>query len=209
MKALVPKRSVVSKCCAVLLGVFLLVPAVLGGQNDLPGGAQEATVSKPGTRPVWWEGSLNNYGDVDWYWFELKKPITLELAFEKPAHRQFFCRLYSADNTENPIGEAVVSIRGEVFAGYESIPLEPGKYYLKIWGEGGDFSRKKDETYKYALAELPSGKSKSEMDSGEEQELKPEDVERLLDALQSEEEDRREIEMREEKSGLPEVLKDW
>jgi hypothetical protein len=206
--------------------VAVRVPPASGGQNDVPEGAGQAVVEEPGKRPTWFIGKLNQAGDVDWYWFAVDKPIKLSVAFEKPSSRSFFCNLYSGEDTEQPITEVTATERGEEFAGYTTEGVDPGKYYLKIWGAPGDFTADPSETYYYALSERPPGEGaksreqakpdeekenppQEQPSSPEEQEMKPDDVERLLNAFLDEEEDQREIKPPQEMREVPEVLRDW
>lgn len=225
MRTIPVSRKTIRVISLLFLGFVISVLPAYSGRNDKPAGAGEARIDEAGKKVVWQEAKLNNDGDVDWYWFQLEKPVTLALAFQKPANREFYSRLYSESNQSEPLAEVKTGNTGEPFPGYTLRELEPGKYYLRISGAAGDYSRDDTESYRFALSEQPSGKSGGSNEKQDEeqeppeeqptpapepsQEMNQEDVERLLDAMLSEEEDQR-AEMMEEKRGkTPEVLKDW
>jgi hypothetical protein len=215
------KTRALTKWLSIALGAVCYLMGewnctVLAGQNDVPAGAAQVDVSPQG-KPIWWVGTLYKDGDVDWYWFEVKNPLKLYAAFEKPADRSFFCSLYSEQNTANPLLDVLASNRGEEFAGYSSRDLAPGKYYLKIWGGPGEFSALETDSYYYALSEPPPDATKDMKDKlsktpapqPQPDEMNKDEAERMLDALKSEEEEQRQEKIQEKPSDLPEVLKDW
>ncbi len=221
MKKNLCRKLIVYPLPALLLILTLPSPEARAQQNDIPAGAGKAEIAREDETNRWWKGLMNRPGDIDWYRLEVENPIKLMMAFEKPPQRDFYCRLYSEFNYLEPLIEVRAADIGEPFAGYTTIDLEPGKYYMKISGVGGDYSRGEDENYQYALLEAPRKKpseeeqgdqppeERPEPDQPEEGELDPEDVERLLDAMLSEEEDQR-AEMREMEQGeTEEVGKDW
>ena len=231
-------RKSIHVLSTLFLGFVLSAAPAYSGRNDKPAGAGEARIDEVGKKVVWQKAPLNNDGDVDWYWFQLEKPITLALAFQKPAHREFYSHLYSEANQSEPLAEVKTGNTDEPFPGYTLRDLDPGKYYLRVSGAGGDYSRNDTEMYLFALSEQPPPKNggsneKQDVDQEppegqptpppeeekdeekprpskpEEQEMNQEDVERLLDAMLSEEEDQRAEQMEKQRGRMPEVLKDW
>ncbi len=218
------KKTLWRKLIVCLLPALLLTlpsPEARAQRNDVPAGAGKAEIAPEQEQNIWWMGLMNRPGDIDWYWLEVEKPIRLLMAFEKPPQRDFSCQLYSEFNHQEPLIEVKAADKGAPFAGYTPIDLEPGKYYMKISGVDGDYSRGEEENYQYSLMEAPRDKPSEgeEGDQPQEQlpepeqpekgELDPEDVERLLDAMLSEEADQR-AEVREKERGeTEETWKDW
>ena len=148
----VPSRAVIA---AVLVCAASVTPRAHAAKNDVPSGAGRTEVDTKGT-PIWWQGMLHKDGDVDWYRFDSEEPGMLNLAFEKPAGKEFFCSLFSEGDTRTPIIAVPPGEVGKKFNGYTAVKLGRGTYFLKIWGSPGHFSKKQDEKYQYALT-VPMG----------------------------------------------------